>query len=540
MRITTSIIAPLIGFAIYTLAVMVMRKRLLQTPLWLPPLLWITAGAVTSTSAALLRSATTDQYTIDGLNIALNGVFTLVTLGIATTGFASLTERRRQTQVLKRQRAQLLDLRSQAQAFAVEQSTNLLAVIAQVVGPEIQRLRTRVVDLGIDPSIDRLQSLQNEIARESTQMVRTISHEMVPQTERIDVAPTPILSTWPDSLRLIAGARISVPLTLLAALLLFIAQFNLGCVGVPSLAVLGFLVVTLGIGSLGYLDVLARPPVSLIWLIAATVAGFAGYHFVLSLGPDRCTWTSTGWEFAIATATAFTMFLGLTIVVQASRQAAQMVHDLEVTNDQITEVTRQFNRAGSLTQDQISRVLHGPIQGRLAAAAMALRVHLDRMQAGEAASVSDLSERITALLDDAAADLEHLSDPYEASSTTPSVALRDLINRWGGFLQTNVDIESDAAEFLDDHPDWAARIIQCTEEALTNASRHGSARHATVHLSLEASSFLALRVFDDGHGPDSHFEMGLGLNCITMSGGTWSLAPREGGGALLLARWPLP
>lgn len=503
-------------------------------------MLWMLGGATTSTMASILRSLFTGEQGLSSLNIALSAVFTLITVGSATIGISSLTDRRRQMQVLAGQRTQLMELSSQAQAYATAQSGNLVEVISQIVAPEIERLRTRVESLDVDSSIDRLQALQNEIADESTQMVRTISHEMVPPPERIDVSPTPILSTWRDSVRLVASARISGSLTILSAVLLFIAQFNLGCFGVPTLAVLAFLVVTLGVGALGRLGPLSHPPIGLIWLTIAFLSGFAAYRYMLNLGPAQCTWTSTGWESAIGLLTAFTLFLGLTVVVQASAQAAEMVHDLRVTNEQIADVTRQFNLAGSLTQAQVSQFLHGPIQGRLAAAAMALRLHMDRMMSGERPAISQLSADITVMLDEAAADLRNLSNPSTAAPLRPTESIRQLALRWGGFLETTIDVETGTAALLDENPAWAARVVQCAEEALTNASRHGLARHARIIVSVEGSSHLSLRVFDDGQGPVQGFQMGLGLKGITTSGGVWDLAPREGGGSVLRVLWPLP
>ena len=143
-------------------------------------MLWMLGGATTSTAASILRSLYTGEQRLSGLNIALSAAFTLITVGSATIGISSLTDRRRHMQVLAGQRTQLMELSSQAQAYATAQSRNLVEVISQVVAPEIERLRTRVESLDVDSSIDRLQALQNEIADESTQMVRTISHEIVP------------------------------------------------------------------------------------------------------------------------------------------------------------------------------------------------------------------------------------------------------------------------------------------------------------------------------------------------------------------------
>lgn len=539
-RLATSVLAPTISLLFYAICVSVVRHRSQPTPLWLPPTLWLMAGSVTGVMAGLIRADLSGRPGLDVTNIILSAIFAAVTVGIATVGVSSLTERRRQTGILAQQRDQLLDLRSQARAFAIEQTQILLSVIAHVVSPEIDRLRSRVRSLGVDPSIDKLRDLQQIIAEDSTEMVRRISHEASAQPTTVAVTPAPVKSTGRDILHLVSAATISIPLTVITAVMLFAAQFNLGCLGVPTLAVLAFLVVTLGVGSLGLAGPLSKPPVSLLWLVFATGMGFAAYRVVLALSPSRCSWTTSGWESAVASLTALTGFLVLTVVVQASRQAAQMVRDLESTNEQIAVVTRQFNLAGLITQEQISRVLHGPIQGRLAAAAMAIRVHLDQREAGRHPSTEALTHRVTTLLDEAAEDLHTLTDSGVPTPLDIKGSLLELGQRWSGFLHATINVMPEADTFLAHHPEWTARVIQCAEEALTNSSRHGSARHATVTLSIDGSIFLSLEVLDDGQGPDEDVVIGLGLGSVTTSGGTWSLSRRDCGGAALTVRWPLP
>ncbi len=498
------------------------------------------SGAVTGLSAASMRGVLSGRPSVDATSIALSAIFTTICLSIVTVGVSSLTERRRRAEILARQRDHLLEMRSRAHDFAVRQTQLLLEVITQVVSPEIDRLRVRVKSLGVDPSIDTLQDLQLAITQDSTQMVRRISHESSPHLGSGVAKAVPLRFDWQDLLRLVGGAKVSVPLTMLAAVLLFASQFNLGCIGVPTLGTLAFLVVTIGVGAGGLAGPLSRSPASLIWLVFAAAAGFAAYRIVLGLSPNRCSWVASDWESAIASVTALTAFLLLTIVVQASRQVAQLVRELESTNEQIAVVTRQFNLADLITQEQISRVLHGPIQGRLAAAAMAIRVHLDQREAGAHPSTEALTHRVTTLLDEAAEDLQSLTDSGVPTPLDIQEALLELGRRWDGFLHATINVMPEADAFLAHRPEWTARVNQCAEEAFTNSSRHGAARHATVTLSIDGSTFLSLEVLDDGQGPDEDVVTGFGLGTVTTSGGTWSLSRRDSGGAALTVRWPLP
>jgi signal transduction histidine kinase len=502
--------------------------------------MWFTTGCLTSTTAWLLRSVLGVGPGIDVANVILNGLFTTVTIGIATIGFASLTDRRRQMMVLSAQRERLIALRSQAESRALQRSEELQQIIARIVTPEIDRLRSIVSTLGMNPGLDRLRQIQDDISAYSNTMVRRISHDMSPAGDPVDPEPTPILSTWRDSARLAASAQVSAPLTAIAALLLYLSQFNLGCVGIPFLAVMAFLLVTVGVGLLGRLEMLARSPISLIWLVMSALLGFAAYRFVLDSGPQQCTWATTWWESSIATVTAVTVFIGLTIVVQSSRQAARMIRDLETTNQEIAEVTQEFNVAGALTQEQISQILHGPVQGRLAAAVMALRIHMDEVEKGGTPSTQVLQQRIGELLDEAAGDLVALAEiPRERPGDATEI-LSDLSIRWRGFLDIDIAIHESAQRFLTEHRDWVPRVTQCIDEALTNSSRHGFARNVHVDLSLDGVAFLSLTVIDDGRGVAQPPHQGLGLASITSTGGTWQLSSQPLGGARLHVQWPLP
>lgn len=535
-----SLTAPVVGFIAYAAVVFIIRRRRVAFPVWMAPALWFISGVISSLTAWFLRFTFVDGPAIDYLNLALNGVFITLTVGIATVGFASLTDRRRQMLVLAQQRERLIDLRSQAEDRALQRSTELQAVVSAVVAPEIDRLRNEISALGMNPGIDRLREVQEDLSSYSDSMVRRISHDMSQSREPINSQPAPILSTWRDSARLAASAQVSAPLTAVAALLLFLPQFNLGCVGIPLLAVTAFLAVTVGVGLLGRVKAISHPPLSLAWLLLSALLGFTAYRLVLNAGPQQCTWVTEWWESALATATAITVFLGLTIVVQSSRQAAVMIRDLESTNLEIIEVTRQLNLTGALTQGQISQILHGPIQGRLAAAIMALRIHMDEVLKGESPSSALLQLRITTLLDDAADDLLALGKPASASSATAKDLLVELGNRWRGFLDIDISLDADAQGFLGEHSDWIPRVIQCVEEALTNSSRHGSARHALVELSLDGSIYLVCTVTDDGYGVTEDIGEGIGLTGIIASGGTWNLSSNQPHGARLKVMWPLP
>jgi len=85
----------------------------------------------------------------------------------------------------------------------------------------------------------------------------------------------------------------------------------------------------------------------------------------------------------------------------------------------------------------------------------------------------------------------------------------------------------------------AYRIVQ---EGLTNALKHGSARHADVEVRYDHGELL-IEVRDDGRGPGPSDGLGHGLvgigERVNIYGGDMSVGAAETGGFLLRARLPV-
>lgn len=539
-RLATSVLAPLAGFASYALAVRCGRFCGIGSRLWLPPVLWFSAGVLTSLFAAALRGLFAGESSWSALNLLTGGLFTALSIVILTVGTFSLSDGQRQRQILAARTERLVILQNRAQSYVRSQTAELLDVIARIVTPEIDHLRAQIESVGPNPGRERLRQLQQEVSRHSTNLVRQVSHELAPTTHTVDGARVSQKLGLREVLHLASGARVNSTLTVLAAALLFIAQFNLGCGGVPATATAAFLIVTLSLGALGRFGVLQRGPYSLLWLVVSGVVGFAAYRFVIAGGPPECAWARNNLESGIAAVLAVLGYLGLTILVEASRQAAHMVEDLQITNEGIAAVTQRFNMAGALTNEQVSKILHGPIQGKFAAVSLALQIHLEELEAGGRPSSSELQRRVVELLDEASHDLLMLEDVTAARWERADTQLANLGRYWQGFLDVEVDVDEGAQDFLGANAHWITIVIQCAEEAITNASRHGGGRNVRVQLELQHSTRLLLRVTDDGQGLDTDMTPGFGLSAIAKTGGTWKLSPRATGGAELLIVWTLP
>jgi signal transduction histidine kinase len=537
IRVGISALAPLAGLATYAVAIAAVGRGRIASRSWYAPTLWALAGAVTALAASIMRSMAVGAVLIAPGALALSAVFTVLLVGVTTTGVASLASRQRQMRVLAAQQGRLIDMRAEAEGYVHYQSSELARIVEGVVSPEIVRLREDVLALDASADADRLQGIYDEIATYSNDVVRGISHEMSTPT---------VLPLLPDvrsdsdgrlMARIIGSARVNAPLTLLLALLLLLAQSSWGCLGVTSMAVSAFVVVTIAVGSVGLIGRLRRAPWSLAWLMMSAALGFLAYRLVLDAGPEQCLWASTPLESATGAIVGVVLFLGLTVVVEASMQAAARVEMLEVTNRDLSEITGRLNHLGLVTREQVAELLHGPVQGRLAAVSLAIRLHMDSLQRGEDPSLSELKRRVDHLLDETSRDLQRLGCEPVDSSRDVAERLTAVVIQWQGFLDLTVDTDALVVDVLHGHPDVAERLARCLDEAVTNASRHGGARRVMARCRIEEGSLLVLDVVDDGIGVIDSPTAGIGLESVTASGGVWQFVPVSGTGAHLRVTW---
>jgi signal transduction histidine kinase len=537
IRVGISALAPLAGLATYAVAIAAVGRGRIASRSWYAPTLWALAGAVTALAASIMRSMAVGAVLIAPGALALSAVFTVLLVGVTTTGVASLASRQRQMRVLAAQQGRLIDMRAEAEGYVHYQSSELARIVEGVVSPEIVRLREDVLALDASADADRLQGIYDEIATYSNDVVRGISHEMSTPT---------VLPLLPDvrsdsdgrlMARIIGSARVNAPLTLLLALLLLLAQSSWGCIGVTSMAVSAFVVVTIAVGSVGLIGRLRRAPWSLAWLMMSAALGFLAYRLVLDAGPEQCLWASTPLESATGAIVGVVLFLGLTVVVEASMQAAARVEMLEVTNRDLSEITGRLNHLGLVTREQVAELLHGPVQGRLAAVSLAIRLHMDSLQRGEDPSLSELKRRVDHLLDETSRDLQRLGCEPVDSSRDVAERLTAVVIQWQGFLDLTVDTDALVVDVLHGHPDVAERLARCLDEAVTNASRHGGARRVMARCRIEEGSLLVLDVVDDGIGVIDSPTAGIGLESVTASGGVWQFVPVSGTGAHLRVTW---
>lgn len=158
-----------------------------------------------------------------------------------------------------------------------------------------------------------------------------------------------------------------------------------------------------------------------------------------------------------------------------------------------------------------ARVLHGSVQSRLVACAMAIdRASGDR----HALQLALIAAR------------DALSEPLPASGLVAGSIgeeVRRKVGLWGSLCRFRVIVDPR----VEDVPADSLVVGRVVEEGLVNAIRHGAATEVAVTVAPDGEGVLIV-VADDGRGP-GEVTAGLGSALLDqVTGGAWTLRRRDG------------
>lgn len=173
---------------------------------------------------------------------------------------------------------------------------------------------------------------------------------------------------------------------------------------------------------------------------------------------------------------------------------------------------------------QASRLLHGSVQTRLHACAMAI---------DGAAEAGTEEARIEALLE-AMAILDH---PLVAEVAPSSLGeeVKRKVALWGSLCEFTIEIKDDSQLDLGARSATPESIGRIVEEGVSNAIRHGKATFITIVVSPRPDGTCDVEITDNGTGPRGG-KPGIGSALLQQSsGGDWSLTALDRGSRLTVA-----
>ena len=170
---------------------------------------------------------------------------------------------------------------------------------------------------------------------------------------------------------------------------------------------------------------------------------------------------------------------------------------------------------------ELAKYLHGTIQSRLMASAMALE------KAGRKGDKRALEKEL-------AQAYESLRVPSASYFAAPEESFKAEINKviskWNDLLNIKVKIDKSIGELA---PAKSQEIGNAINEGLSNAFRHGGAANVKLNIT-RAKSGISVEMIDDGQGPLGG-KGGLGTEWFNaISGANWRLKPgKENKGSVL-------
>ena len=215
-------------------------------------------------------------------------------------------------------------------------------------------------------------------------------------------------------------------------------------------------------------------------------------------------------------------------IVEARRKS---LAELVAMNEKLqVDLEWMDNRSRELRRE-IASILHGPLQGRIAGVAMALRLLDSDSESSESERVRRLQE-IEKLLSTVISDVQEL---FKVGTHEPEasivIKLINLRRSWAGIAVISWSIQPEVFAAV---PAVSFNALsEVLYEAVSNSVRHGGATSINIIFEVD-SKRLTLTVSDNGVGIKEGFTPGAGMHKITSFGGMYQFTPGVEQGAQLV------
>ncbi len=241
---------------------------------------------------------------------------------------------------------------------------------------------------------------------------------------------------------------------------------------------------------------------------------------------------------------------------KAERQLRQLTESLE---DEVLERTRELRESNKRLESEVAerrkaeaeiliisgreqrrlgRDLHDGLGQQLVGISFLSKSLASRLETASPEN-ADIAAQVSKLVSEAvmqSRDMAHGLYPVGMPGTGFKEALDDLAQRVESLFGVRCEVHCE--EDISLGADIATHLYRIAQEGVSNARRHGAAKHIIISL-VQEGGVLRFTVEDDGTGiPDSSEPGdGVGLNIMKYRaeavGGTFSISRRDGGGTVL-------
>jgi hypothetical protein len=176
---------------------------------------------------------------------------------------------------------------------------------------------------------------------------------------------------------------------------------------------------------------------------------------------------------------------------------------------------------------KIAKLLHGPVQGKIAGVVLALRIYANNERVVTEQEVDKIKSLLVSIDD----DLERIINPDRETVKVQLISALDTVkNDWKELIE--IDIVYDKSFESTSLNSLTANIVEVLNESISNSLRHGSADKVEIKMEV-ANSHLNMIVKDNGTGIKKEYAPGFGMSVYKANLFQHSIAAGENGGCVL-------
>jgi signal transduction histidine kinase len=534
------------GLILYLAHVSVLKhRRERPAPLAIVVTVWISAAVAKVTVESLVAFGTSlpTNFIPVALGLTLNNALWAALLtylfAIATSSRqAALHSVEDVNMALGAHHEVQMRLERERLATAERMETSLIA--------ELATLRARILAIAASRDSAAWRDLADRVSGVTIEQVRSASEGITTAGAKIRTPPVvpPIPAPWwrdvPGNLLAISPAPVLTTLVLAASgFQLLVSGSALGYLG-QAAVLAGLFFIVLSLGSLAGRLASEWPYRGIPTVLTYALGGVALYMAV-SLVPGLSFPPISSLSLPILMAASVLVGVGAS-VVQQSRGRWEAATAAQVASlGEFADTTQRLRQADLRLRRQSADLLHGPVQAQLAAVSLALRLQAENLEDATSddaqadatlAICSDLLDRVTL-------NLATTKLGPHAVQTPIRTALEGYRADWLGLIDVSFSMDQETEDAVDKSPWTRAPLESVIQEGITNASKHGDARHVHVALELASGPAVAMMLVDDGSGIKGDVPTAPRVRTGECVPYEWSLRPATGGGCVLTAVLPL-